>query len=159
MINDHTIPSIKPTSAPNNLDGIPNIIVNFNNFSNTDEINIKILKIIINIDKTTKKDITSYNNIFKDVIPLNIPSKLKNGKYSYNIVVSGFFNKKANITTIKNPKKETNSFVKPLLNPKKVQLIITNIITTSIIFIIIIPFTSNYITKNIKKKEFYHFLW
>ena len=49
------------------------------------------LSIKYNNANTSKKAITSYNNIFIIDTPLKIPLKLKNGKCLYRNVATGFF--------------------------------------------------------------------
>ena len=84
-------PSINPTIAPRILENIPKTIVAFNKFSIRPDIFNNTLSIKYNNANTSKKAITSYNNIFIIDTPLKIPLKLKNGKCLYRNVATGFF--------------------------------------------------------------------
>ena len=59
----------------------PSTIVAFNIFSIIPLTTRTILKAKYNNEKTIKKAITSYSNIFKTATPSNTPPKLKNGKF------------------------------------------------------------------------------
>ena len=73
----------KPTSAPNIFDGIPKTIVAFNNFSNIDVASFNIASIVDSTANIKINATISYNNIFNDVTPLNLPEKVKNGATVY----------------------------------------------------------------------------
>ena len=124
-----------PRIPPNNLDGIPSIIVIFNIFSNIFVPSKSILNITNKTEKTNKNAIISYSSIFNTVTFLNIPSKLKKGKFLYKNILTGFLNINESIKTTKRPKKLTSSLVKPLAKPRinPNAKIINN--TISIIFI------------------------
>ena len=116
-----TVHSIIPTTPPNILEGIPNIIVAFKIFSNRFVATFNKLNTNVNMNNVNKNAITSYNNILITSIPLNIPPN-----------AIGFLSKKASITHTMKPTALTNSLVKPLLIPNNVPNNITNKIIISI---------------------------
>ena len=81
------------------------------------------------------KEIISYIKILIDVIPSNIPPKLKNGKCSIKKLATISFKTKETTNIAIVPIKETPVLITPRLNPKATYNNTINIITTLIIFI------------------------
>lgn len=125
-----------PTKAPNILDGIPNIIVAFNNFSNNLVDFFKTAKIVFKIINTKINAITSYSRIFIEVIPANLFEKLKNGINLYKIPDTTPLNIKDSTITAIVPTVSTNCLVNPLLKPIAAPNNINTIIKISTIFIV-----------------------
>ena len=84
--------------------------------------------------KTSKKAITSYNNIFNTDTPWNLPLNVKNGKFLYINVAIGALNQKDITSTRISPTSNTTSLIKPLLIPAIIPTIKHIIITASNIF-------------------------